>query len=262
MKKIFTLLVVFLTTMLSVNAQYLLQEGFETGTIPTGWTIVDNDGDGYNWDPTYLLQEDGAAHTGEGMIASASYINNIGALTPDNWLITPAINITVAADLSFWVKGQDANYVAENYSVYVSTSSTIADFTATTAVLTGTTTNDWEQKIVDLSSYVGQTVYIAFRHHDCYDQMALAIYNVTVSATEGTTENNSAAVNIFPNPTNGIVNVEGEGILSIEVIDVTGRVVLIQQGAESIDMSQLPNGVYAIRTLTEKGTSLQKVMKR
>ena len=94
------------------------------------------------------------------------------------------------------------------------------------------------------------------------DQMALAIYNVTVSATEGTAENNNVAVSIFPNPTNGIVNVKGEGVLSIEVIDITGRVVMRQQGVESIDMSQLPKGVYAIRTLTEKGTSLQKVLKR
>ena len=42
MKKIFTLLVVFLTMTLGVNAKYLLPEGFETKTFPTD-TILDCD---------------------------------------------------------------------------------------------------------------------------------------------------------------------------------------------------------------------------
>ena len=41
MKKIFTLLTVFLMTMLSVNAQYLLQEGFENDI--DNWTMVSMD---------------------------------------------------------------------------------------------------------------------------------------------------------------------------------------------------------------------------
>ena len=41
MKKIFTLLVVFLMMMLGVNAQYLLQEGFENDI--DSWTMVSMD---------------------------------------------------------------------------------------------------------------------------------------------------------------------------------------------------------------------------
>ena len=182
MKKIFTLTLVFLAMMFGVNAQYLLQEGFETGTLPTGWTTVDNDGDSYTWDASFLYQSAGAAHTGDGMIASASYINNLGPLTPDNWLISPAINLTAAANLTFWVKGQDASYASENYSIYVATSNTVAAFTATTAVLTGTTTGAWEQKTVNLSSFVGQTIYIAFRHHNTTDMYWLDLDDVEVFA--------------------------------------------------------------------------------
>ena len=182
MKKIFTLTLVFLTMMFGVNAQYLLQEGFETGTLPTGWLVQDSDGDGYTWDATFLYQEEGAAHTGDGIIGSASYINGVGALTPDNWLISPAITMTAAANLTFWVKGQDASDNAENYSVYVATSNTVAAFSATTAVLTGTTTGSWEQKTVNLSSYVGQTIYIAFRHHNTTDMYWLDLDDVEIFA--------------------------------------------------------------------------------
>ena len=168
--------------MFGVNAQYLLQEGFNTGSLPTGWTTQDSDGDGYTWDATFLYQSSDATHSGDGMIASASYINNIGALTPDNWLISPAVTITAAANLTFWVKGQDASYAAEHYSVYVATSNTIAAFTATTAVLSSTTTGDWVQQTVNLASYVGQTIYIAFRHHNTTDMYWLDLDDVEVFA--------------------------------------------------------------------------------
>lgn len=213
MKKIFTLTLVFLAMMFGVNAQYLLQEGFETGTLPTGWTTVDNDGDGYTWDASFLYQNEGAAHAGDGMIASASYINNLGALTPDNWLISPAVNLTANSNLTFWVKGQDGSYFAENYSVYVATSNTVAAFTATTAVLTGTTTNAWEQKTVDLSSYTGQTVYIAFRHHDITDMYWLDLDDVEIFAqpTDPTIAANPSTVNfgtvLLGNSANATVNV-------------------------------------------------------
>ena len=152
----------------------------------------------------------------------------------------------------------------EHYSVYVSTTGcSVSDFSDCLFSETFDGEEWYYERVVDLSAYAGHTVYIAFRHHDCYDQMAIALYDVTVTATEGSSENTShASVNIYPNPTNGIMNVEGNDILTIEVIDVTGRMVMSQKGAGSINMSILPNGVYAIRTVTENGSCMQKVMKR
>ena len=184
------------------------------------WTIIDADGDGYTWDASFLYGTEGAAHTGDGMIASASYINYVGALTPDNWLISPAINLTSTANLTFWVKGQDASYSAENYSVYVATSNTVAAFTATTAVLTGTTTDEWEQKTVDLSSYVGQTIYIAFRHHNTTDMYWLDLDDVEIFAqpTGPTIAANPSTVNfgtaLLGNTANATVNVSAYNLTS------------------------------------------------
>ena len=46
---------------------------------------VDEDGDSYSW-----MNAEMTPYEGNGCISSASYINSAGALTPDNWLITPA----------------------------------------------------------------------------------------------------------------------------------------------------------------------------
>ncbi len=61
-------------------------EGFETGVLPAGFTTYDNDGDGYNWDPTlvYNPTSNYGHNESHGAITSASYINGIGVLTPDN----------------------------------------------------------------------------------------------------------------------------------------------------------------------------------
>lgn len=166
-----------------LQAQTFLLADFEDVTLPDGWIRVDNDGDGHNWDPLIGF----TGHTGRS-ISSASY--NGGALTPDNWLITNAFTLTADATLTFYVAGYDPEYNQEHYSVYISTSgSDISDFT--TLLISGTTNSStFEQKSVDLSAYTGQTVRLAFRHHDCTDQYWLRLDAVKVFAapTEPTIE--------------------------------------------------------------------------
>lgn len=172
-------------------SQFPWTEGFESGNAPVGFTFIDNDGDGNNWDYTYLYgPENNAGHNGSlGMIGSASWDPNTqAALTPDNWMILPAFAIpTNATDLSlsWYEKGQDANYPDEYYSVYITTAGrTVADFTATTAVLNSTVTGNWVKKTVDLSAYAGQTINIAFRHYNCTDMFYLDIDDIRVGGPE------------------------------------------------------------------------------
>lgn len=175
MKKKCTLFLAFITMMVASQAQTLLSESFESFEIPAGWIRIDNDGDLYNWDPMNAF----TGYNGGSCIISASY--NGGALTPDNWLITSPVNLTSNAVLTFYVAGSDPEYYQENYSVYISTTgNNISDFT--TLLTTGVTTNNFVQQSVDLSAYTGQTVYIAFRHHNCTDQYCLRLDEVVVLA--------------------------------------------------------------------------------
>lgn len=161
-------------------------EGFENGT-PAGFSFVDADGDGNNWQ-VYDFGDTGNGHNGSDMlITSASYINNVGALTPDNWMVLPAFDIPFNATdfvLSWWEKGQDASWAAEYYSVYINTTGrTVADF-GTTAVLNSTATGAWVKKSVDLSSYAGQTIFVAFRHYNVTDMFYLDIDDIRVGGAE------------------------------------------------------------------------------
>ena len=135
------------------------------------WTNVDNDGDGYSWTTEMFYNG----------IASASYINGVGALTPDNWLITPPVQLASGQNytLSWHVLAADDSYFAEHYGVYVSTTTTaLSSFTPlqqyTLASADETTVS------LDLSSYAGQTVYLAFRHFNCTDQYWLILDSITI----------------------------------------------------------------------------------
>ncbi len=178
----------------------LLTESFEAGSLPTGWTVFDADGDGYNWDAEYGVGVF-PGHNGGNCISSASYINYVGALNPDNYLITPLVE--GATSITYWVSGQDAAYAAEKYQVLASSTGTaVADFTSVfeetmTAKDRGVSLvgegkyrqsntpqrgakaqGTWYERTVELPA---GTKYIAFRHFGTSDMYWLNIDDVTVN---------------------------------------------------------------------------------
>ena len=160
---------------------------FEDSSIGS-WTTIDSDGDGNDW-----MVASNKISTGNGNNASndcmlsQSYDNNSGALTPDNWLISP--QVTLGGSFSLWAAAQDASYFAEHFGIYVSTTSntntgsftqlgewTLSAKGGSKAEPRGTRVQSaWAQYTVDLSAYANQTGYIAIRHFGCTDQFYLLI---------------------------------------------------------------------------------------
>lgn len=246
MKKLFTLFVALFVMAFCAKAQYLLQEGFEGEDVPQGWTVIDNDGDGYEW---YVLNnsqsESGGfvVHSGDGHITSASYQSV--ALTPDNWLITPALQISGPTTLSFWVAGQDPSWAAEYFGVFLSTTGTnVSDFTV--ELTNGTATGTMTQHTVDLSAYAGQTVYIAFRHYNVTDMFRLNLDDVEIYSGVGISNVENTTFTIFPNPATTSIKVTGEG--NAVISNILGQTVTSAtvNGVAEINVSNLESGVYFI----------------
>ena len=68
-------------------------------------------------------------------------------------------------------------------------------------------------------------------------------------------------VRLYPNPTNGVLNIEGEGIMTISVMNVLGQKVLETTaiGNTTIDLSGFDSGIYMVRIETANGTMTEKV---
>ena len=171
--------------------------GFETDPFAEGWTIRDDDGDGYNWEWMEGSGSDYNVYEGTHCMASASYQNSAfgggTALNPDNWLISPAF--TAGSTVTFWYAGQDPNYSAEPFGVYV-----IANGTTSDELGHFTASNTYQQGSVDISDFAGQTVQVAFRHYGITDMFRLNLDLVEVSGG-GSTPNTPVPPTTIPEPT-------------------------------------------------------------
>ena len=164
-------------------------EDFENG-IPSTWSNIDNDGDGYTWEKTGVDDVDANGNArgfGSYMASSASYINSVGALTPDNWLVTPELDLQ--GTLSVWLRGQDPSWAAEHFAIYLSTEGNkVENFLDPKAgvELVGETiaTGVLTEYTADLSRYAGQKGYIAIRHFNVTDQFRLNVDNFALLGAE------------------------------------------------------------------------------
>jgi hypothetical protein len=92
-------------------------------------------------------------------------------------------------------------------------------------------------------------------------------YVLNVDACTGLSKNaTSENIMVYPNPASDVVNVvlSSGAISSIQVVDVTGRLVLSSNGSgntAAIDLQSLSNGVYYVKVSTGNSTDMIKVIK-
>lgn len=143
----------------------LLREGFESGTIPTTWTVV-NEGDQTPW----LV----GGSTGSVVPHSGNYMawhgdNNING-ADSTWLISPVLSIPEGTtSLRFWEENNYMGYAEDlGHTLWVSTGSCVlADgvFTLLANYSNSPNLSAWEERTVDLSSYAGKNICLAWRYY-------------------------------------------------------------------------------------------------
>ncbi len=163
----------------------LFTEDFESGTL-AGWTTADQDGDTYNWENRDAAGDGG--FNSNNCATSASWLSGgVGALTPENWLISPAIDLTTGTGtltLDYQISAQDPNWEYEHYKLVVSTATNaVADFTTIlheeTMPLVGAT-RTWLLRSINLTAYAGQTIYLAWVHYDCTNMYYMNLDEISI----------------------------------------------------------------------------------
>ena len=246
-------------------------EGSDTD-LPECWQAIDADGDGNNWE-IVPFDDSEVIFNGANAIASFSYINDVGDITPDNYLITPKLDITAGDSLYYVVNALDPDWPEEKYSVLVSTaSSAIADFT-TVAFTETLTSGDFEPRTVDLSAYAGQSIYIAFRHHNSTGNYAIlldAIYLPGVNCNPlAVQEVENVESKLYPNPATDNLNITSslQGAATINIFDAVGRVVSqknvnLSDAIYTQNISSLESGVYVIQIQAGDKMTTQRFIKQ
>ena len=87
---------------------------------------------------------------------------------------------------------------------------------------------------------------------------------ITVNVTVGVSENDALNAKIYPNPTQGELNVRCTGMREITVFMPNGQTIEkinVNDDNYTLNMNNYKSGVYYLRITTENGTSIQKVLK-
>ena len=161
----------------------------DVGIVDICWNKVDQDGDGMGW----FAREQIGFYGGYKTLDSRSWGSGSGALTPDNWIISHAIDLSAFSTkdnlkLSWRVRSEIADLSHEFYTVYAGTSGDISAL-KTSPIQRGEYVDEiggggahvFVTRSLDLSSFVGDKVYIAFRHHNSTNQYNVSIDDIAIT---------------------------------------------------------------------------------
>lgn len=156
--------------------------GFEGDLDAEGWTFYDADDDGYGWGQVNFENKEKVAYDAAALM-SASYCDGSAtssgfALTPDNWAISPKIEIPINnPSLAFMAIAQDERWYEEHFKVYVGETEVLEDMVCISGEEDVVLTDDgnYTRFEYDLSEFAGKEAFIAIRHYNCTDQYQILI---------------------------------------------------------------------------------------
>ena len=108
-------------------------------------------------------------------------------------------------------------------------------------------------------TYKGEAILTATPSAECNFGNGTKI--ITVRNSSNVDEFGSQA-SLYPNPTNGNVTIEAEGMTRLTVVNELGQVLYdaeVNSDSETLNMSQFGVGVFMIRIYTESGMSVKRV---
>lgn len=236
------------------------------------WTITNNEtsSDGFDWE----AQLESNPNIVEEVLKSVSYdINGDVNLAPDNWAISPSIDLSNASGtitLKWKAASPDPDFDNENYSVYIATSSVINDLLNSTSMnynLDGV--NLLTEQMLDISSFAGEsTVYIAFRHWNAVPDEGF-IVNIDDVVVEAQTVLGieDVALNELKYWQNGVskdLHLKSPiSMNSVEIYDTSGKQLLYVSANKkdiNIDTSSLAVGAYFTKINTENAYKMIKIV--
>lgn len=68
-------------------------------------------------------------------------------------------------------------------------------------------------------------------------------------------------IQVFPNPTKNMININGGEIIDLEILNLSGAVVFNSSDATKIDMGDFKSGIYLLRIKTKSGLVVKKLIK-
>ncbi len=257
-----------------------LSENFESAAFPpTNWRSVSQSG--LSWSQQSGV---GGFGTSNHAIMFDNFNNDVGGV--HDKMISPGVdldtskNIFATFDLAYSYTPDYNDSLMVQVSadcghtwtpVYVRSGDSLATAPSASIIFTPTSTQ-WRKDTINLNAYAGSTIMLSFENIGHFGN-ALYLDNVNVyfTRTVGVNEISSASadIQVYPNPSSGIVNITGKNLMNgsatINCYNIIGTLLTQKQVSVSnsnlntrLDLSGLPKGVYEIRLQQNNGMGFVK----
>lgn len=248
----------------------ILEENFAATSLPTSWTIINNDGKTVDnavqeYTAAWIYKED-PLNAGNGTASSTSSFSPVSRA--DRWLITPQLTLGAESNYISWKSlSHDASF-PDSYKVMISkTGNTVADFTDTLVVVSNETPY-WSNHIELLDEYANEDIYIAFVN-TTYNGFKLYLDSIHVREQDPLAlSNEELIVGIYPNPIADKchISIKNAVIKNVKIYNSFGQEVLnVNAGSQNneliIDATDLKSGVYIVSITSSEGVVRRRVIK-
>lgn len=103
---------------------------------------------------------------------------------------------------------------------------------------------------------------VLFGNHDDGEFGKEASHMISVKSVQVQVEDNAEqTLKIYPNPTSGVINIQGEDMSSLEVYNTVGQRIMVQSvnsNATQINTESLSNGIYFLRIVANDGNVMNR----
>lgn len=132
------------------------------------------------------------------------------------------------------------------------------------------TETEWKSFKVDMNIAKSLTsASIEFRFTS-YGEQNIFLDNIAIGSWPLSVERRELAdINVWPNPTNNLLNISGLTNYTnaqVDLVDLSGRVVLSTSETTgnnvSLNLKSIENGIYLVKIQTENGSFFQKIIKK
>jgi hypothetical protein len=121
---------------------------------------------------------------------------------------------------------------------------------------TGETTNFIVISAADLNLGINIISVTVTSSNDCAVEDELSI---TVIEGAGINSDIANSYSVYPNPTNGIIEIKGENFVSVSIFDYTGKEILSSKESR-LDLSDFAKGIYIVKINTDTNTFSSKLI--
>ncbi len=226
--------------------------------IPLAWSLEDANGDYISW---LYVQQEGYGHEDA---SSFVYRYNPDEVTAANdYLYSTCIDFEVGKtyELSFWYRVGEAQY-PEKLKVFIGDAPDKSAMTQQIVDL-GTISNVvYENSKARFQVPADGTYYIGFHAYSDPNQWLLLVDDIAIGDVTATIDVVDE-VNIYPNPTNGLLRVEGVQGAEVVVYNIVGEIVYSNSNAFediNIDLSSRKEGSYLVKITNDDKVSIHKIV--